>query len=59
MPPELEGSSIEVVVLADQFFIEGHGNSYRSKVKSQMSKVRSKVRNAKLPGAKYQVSGTR
>ena len=36
MPPELEGSSMEVVVLADQFVIEGHGNSCRSKVKSQI-----------------------
>ena len=27
---------MEVVVLADQFVIEGHGNSCRSKVKSQI-----------------------
>jgi hypothetical protein len=27
MPPELEGSALEVVVLANQFVIEGHGNS--------------------------------
>jgi hypothetical protein len=27
MPPKLEGSSIQVIVLAYQFIIEGHGNS--------------------------------
>lgn len=28
MPPQLEGSSIQVIVLADQFVIEGHVISY-------------------------------
>jgi len=26
MPPKLEGASIQVVVLADQFIVEGHGD---------------------------------
>jgi len=40
MPPQLEGTAVEVVVLSDQFVVESQGVSLKSKGKGQESKVR-------------------